>query len=150
MHPSEHCNIFTSLKMIKLHYEHCLLIGVVILWTFSLSVDGSRHQSLKCKRKCEAEGDQCQAKIYETAGSIGAGFKGIETCNNKKYECYKKCTTKSRVKRDTEFVGDQAVIFYYLCANYCKGAYNRIESICTKKCWEKLFRGKIQRESLKL
>lgn len=141
MHLSRHCNIFVSLKMLKLSYGHCLLICVVLLCTLSSSIDGTI-----CNLRCASEEVVCINSL-----SANMDFNGYHDCRNKKFVCYKKCQKTSRVKKDTEVVRDQAVIFHHLkhlCANYCKNAYNRIEPVCAEKCSEKLFHGKISMRSL--
>ena len=129
--------------MLKLLCGHCLLICIVLSLTLSSSVDGTI-----CNLRCETQEVLCINSL-----NANMNFHDYGNCRNKKFDCYEKCQKASRVKKDTEVVRDQAVIFHqlkHLCANYCKNAYNRIEPVCTKKCSEKLFHGKILMKSLKL
>ena len=129
-----------GVKMLSLLRYQYLLVILVSLSTFSTPVScGS------CSPVCDGQFNKCMNSLSTANDANG--------CINEKFECFKKCQIRSRVKKDTEFARDQAVMFYYLqslCTNYCKTTYDRIDSVCTRNCLEKHFHGRFQGKNSKL
>lgn len=127
-----------GVKMLSLICYQYILVVIFLLATSS-----SRVTCGSCRWVCDGQFNKC----------LNSRSKDPNQCINDKFKCFEKCQTGNRVKKDTEHVRDQAVIFYYLqhlCANHCKITYDRINSVCTKNCLENIFNGRLQKKTLKL